>query len=76
MGRGLLVIAGERNSEVQRSEGDNVYAAERYAGSFRRVISLPEDVDSARVDARLRDGLLHITVAKRKSSRPRQITVY
>jgi HSP20 family protein len=75
--RGLLVIAGERqtNSEGARGQGETVYAQERFAGAFRRVVSLPEDADPNRVDARLRDGVLQVTVSKRESSKPRQITV-
>jgi HSP20 family protein len=74
--RGLLAMAGERKSLVPE-EGDatSVYAQERFAGSFRRVVSLPEDADPARVDAKYRDGVLRITVSKRESSRPRRIEV-
>lgn len=72
--KGVLTIAGERNGAA-RGNGENIYAQERFTGSFRRVISLPDDADPAKVDAKLRDGLLRITVAKRESSRPRQITV-
>jgi len=39
------------------------------------VISLPEDADPAKVEAKFRDGVLHVTVAKRESSKPRQISV-
>jgi HSP20 family protein len=74
--KGLLVIAGERKGDArQRSEGDTVYAQERFTGSFRRVVSLPEDADPTKVEARFRDGMLHISVSKRESSKPRQITV-
>lgn len=74
--KGLLVIAGERNSEApKRNEGDTVYAQERFTGSFRRVIALPDDADPAKVDAQMREGVLHVTIAKRESSKPRQITV-
>lgn len=74
--KGLLVIAGERAVETgERGDGDTVYAQERFSGAFRRVISLPEDADPAKVDASFRDGLLHITVHKRESSKPRQINV-
>ena len=73
---GLLIIAGERNAEASNAaENDTVYAQERFAGAFRRVISLPDEADLSKVEARLRDGALHISVAKRESSRPRQITV-
>ena len=74
--KGLLVIAGERNSEApKRNEGDTVYAQERFAGSFRRVLALPDDADPTKVDAQMREGVLHVTIAKRESSKPRQITV-
>ena len=74
--RGLLVIAGERRSELPPAdERANVYANERFTGRFRRVVSLPEDADPARVDASYRDGVLRVTVAKRESSLPRRIEV-
>ena len=74
--RGLLVIAGERKSQVpEPGDSTSVYAQERFAGSFRRVVSLPEDADPAKVDATYRDGILRVSVAKRESSRPRRIEV-
>jgi HSP20 family protein len=74
--RGLLVIAGERKSELPEA-GDriSVYAQERFAGNFRRVVSLPDDADPGKVDASYRDGILRVTVAKRESSKPRRIEV-
>jgi HSP20 family protein len=74
--RGLLVIAGERASDIP--EGDeraSVYARERFTGRFRRVVSLPDDADPGRVDAKYTDGVLRISVAKRESSLPRRIEV-
>jgi len=74
--RGLLVIAGERKPQLpDRRDGVNVYAQERFAGNFRRVLSLPEDADPGRIEASYRDGILRISVAKRESSRPRRIEV-
>ena len=74
--RGLLVIAGERKGELPPpGERSSVYANERFTGKFRRVVSLPEDADPARVEANYRDGVLRITVAKRESSLPRRIEV-
>jgi len=74
--RGLLVISGERKSLVPESgDSTSVYAQERFAGSFRRVVSLPEDADPAKVQASYRDGILRVTVAKRESSKPRRIEV-
>jgi HSP20 family protein len=75
--RGLLSLAGERRVDSSQGgqSGANTYAQERFTGKFRRVISLPEDADPAKVEAKFRDGVLHVTVAKRESSKPRQISV-
>jgi len=74
--RGLLIISGERKSEVpEPGDATSVYAQERFTGSFRRVVSLPDDADPAKVDATYRDGILRVTVAKRESSKPRRIEV-
>lgn len=74
--RGLLSLSGERRTESSHSQiGATTYAQERFTGKFRRVISLPEDADPAKVEARFSDGVLHVTVAKRESSKPRQIRI-
>lgn len=73
--RGLLVIAGERQGDVPDDEGTSVYAQERFAGPFRRVVSLPDDADPQRVEASYRDGVLRVSIAKRESSKPRRIEI-
>ena len=74
--KGLLTIAGERKGALpEASDKVNVYAAERFAGAFRRVVSLPEDADATRVEASYRDGILRIVIPKREASKPRRIEV-
>lgn len=69
----LLTISGERKAPVE--EDKDYYRKERFDGTFRRVITLPEDVDPNRVDARYRDGVLQINVQRREAARPKQIEV-
>jgi HSP20 family protein len=73
--RGLLSLVGQRTTSADRPDGTHTYAQERFEGRFRRVIALPEDADPGKVEAKCRDGILHIKVAKRESSKPRQITI-
>jgi HSP20 family protein len=74
--KGLLSIAGERTAqEKQLPEGTRQYARERFNGSFRRVIELPQQADPDKVTARYVDGCLLISVGKRETSAPRAITV-
>ena len=69
----LLAVSGER--KVPFDEAADYYRQERYDGEFRRVVTLPDDVDPDRVEAKYRDGVLQITVQRREAVRPRQITV-
>lgn len=70
----LLSIAGER--DIQANEGASYYRRERFNGEFRRSISLPEDVDPDRVDARYKDGVLTVTIGRRAEAKPRQIEIH
>ncbi|MFS2098751.1 Hsp20/alpha crystallin family protein [Variovorax sp. Varisp85] len=74
--RGLLTISGERKSALPE-EGDKaaVHINERFEGAFRRVMTLPEDADPDAVNARMSDGVLHITVQRRASAQPRRIAI-
>lgn len=74
--KGLLTIAGERKDEIpDDNERFSVYAQERFAGPFRRVISLSEEADPDRVEASYRDGVLRVSVRKRESTIPRRVEV-
>jgi HSP20 family protein len=74
--RGVMTISGERKSDLPESDAKvNVYGNERFSGRFRRAISLPEDIDPAKVEATYRDGVLRVSIARRESALPRRITV-
>jgi len=74
--RGVLRIEGERTSAIPDADAQvHVYARERGAGRFARAISLPDDVDPAKVNAQYRDGVLQISIARRESAQPKRITV-
>ena len=74
--RGLLTIAGERRTNLPADDKKSaLHINERFNGSFRRVISLPQDVDPNGVTAEYRDGVLHVTVKRLESAQPRRITV-
>jgi HSP20 family protein len=73
--KGLLVMAGERKDDMPQEDDLAMYTQERFNGTFRRVISLPEDVDPNKINATYRDGLLRIAVSRQESSKPRRIEV-
>jgi HSP20 family protein len=69
-----LTLSGERTIP---SEGDTVryHRREREAGKFSRVIGLPGDIDTNKVDAKLTNGMLTVTIAKAEAAKPKQITI-
>jgi len=74
--KGLLTIAGDRGKGVpEEGEGVSIYATERFTGRFKRVVSLPEDADGAKVEATCRNGVLRILVPKREAIRPRRVEI-
>ena len=74
--KGVLTIAGERKpSAPSRDDKATVHIDERFAGRFRRVVSLPDDVDPNGVTASYRNGLLHVSVRRKEATQPRRISV-
>ena len=74
--RGVLTIAGERKSDLPNAETKaNVHINERFHGRFRRVLTLPDDVDPNGVTAQYQDGILHISIKRREEAQPRRISV-
>lgn len=74
--RGVLTIAGERKPALPQSdEKTTLHVNERAAGRFRRVVSLPDDIDPNAVDAKYADGVLHVSIKRREAAQPRRITV-
>ena len=74
--RGMLSIAGERKNELPgKDEKANLHIEERFAGKFRRVVTLPDDVDPDAVQAAYRDGVLHVSVQRKQAAQPRRITI-
>jgi HSP20 family protein len=69
-----LSISGERKIPEEK-EGTKYHRREREAGTFSRVISLPSDVNGAKVEARCNDGILTVVLPKAESAKPKQIAV-
>lgn len=74
--RGVLTLSGERAAtRPGADERATLHIAERFAGRFRRVVSLPDDIDPDSVQARYRDGVLQVSVRRREAVQPRRIEV-
>ena len=69
-----LALQGRR---AERSEDGkrSYHRREIQCGSFSRAVSLPVKVDAERIDAKLADGVLRVTLMKAAEVTPRRIEV-
>lgn len=74
--RGVLTLSGERKGVTPPTdEKSTLHINERFAGRFRRVVSLPDDIDPNSVAAEYRDGVLRVAIKRREATQPRRIQV-
>ena len=70
----VLTIEGEKT--LPDAEAKDAYLRiERYYGKFTRSFTLPHYVDSAKISAEHKDGILTLRLPKRAETKPRQIQV-
>ena len=69
-----LTLKGERKREAEVKE-DQYHRIERSYGRFVRTVLLPSVVDSSKVKATYRDGVLEIQLPKREEAKPKEIKV-
>lgn len=72
--KGVLTIAGERRLD-DIPEKATLHIDERFAGRFRRVVNLPDDIEPSAIEAKYRDGVLHVSVRRKEEAQPRRIIV-
>jgi HSP20 family protein len=70
----LLVIKGERRFEQEVKEQSFLHV-ERTYGTFERLIQLPMPVQSDKVKATYRDGVLVIQLPKVEAVKPKEIKI-
>ena len=72
---GVLTLKGERSFDNEIKE-EKYYCRERTFGKFERIFKLPSDVDSEKISADYKDGILKIDVPKPEGKKPKQIAVH
>ena len=70
----VLTINGERKEEKEEKK-DGYIRTERVYGSFVRSFTLPQTVDSEKIEANYKDGVLILHVPKKPEAKPKQIEV-
>lgn len=70
----LLTLSGERKRE-QETNNKTYHRVERYYGRFLRTIALPVAVNTDKVKAIYKDGVLHVTLTKPETLKPAEIKI-
>jgi HSP20 family protein len=63
LANGVLTIKGEKKEEKEEKQKD-YHLSERRFGSFQRAFTVPEGIDSDKIDATFKDGVLTVTLPK------------
>lgn len=68
-----LVLSGEK--KVEKRDEATQHVLERSYGSFRRVLSLPEDADVEHIAAASKNGVLTVTIPRKAPEKPAARTI-
>ena len=68
-----LRIQGKKT--IAYDENASIHRRERTAGQFDRTVTLPDEIDSARVSADFRDGVLTLRLPRAESAKPRTVAI-
>jgi len=71
---GVLTISAERKHEKDEKT-KNVHRLERYYGQMERKLALPSSVEDVKVEAVYKDGLLHVTLPKKATAKPKAVAI-
>ncbi len=70
----VLTVKGEKKQEKEEKE-ENYHRIERSFGTFSRSIRLPWEVQSEKIKANYRNGVLNITLPKSEEAKKKEIKI-
>jgi len=69
-----LIIEASYNTTKEETKG-TIYRCERYSGSYRRNLVLPENAEISKISAKMEDGVLKLIIPKKEPSPKKEIAV-
>lgn len=70
----ILTLKGERRAD-QEVQQESYQRVERSYGAFTRSFTLPSVVDTDKIKAEFKDGVLRLTLPKKEEAKPKQISI-
>lgn len=74
LAQGVLTIRGEKKQEKEEKE-ENYHFVERSYGSFSRSIRVPGEVQSDKIKAAYKDGILRVTLPKTEDTKKKEVKI-
>jgi HSP20 family protein len=74
MNNGFLTIKGEKKHEREEKD-ENYHLVERSYGSFTRSVRLPREVQSDKITASFKNGVLRVTLPKSEEAKKKEIKI-
>ncbi|HUS49067.1 MAG TPA: Hsp20/alpha crystallin family protein [Candidatus Paceibacterota bacterium] len=65
-----IVVKGEKIQEKEENKNE-IHVSERYYGSFRRELKLPNRADADKINASYKNGILTIDIPKKEEEKPK-----
>ncbi len=72
--KNVLTLRGERKLDEQVNR-DNYHRVERSYGAFSRSFTLPTAVDTEKINAEYKDGVLRVLLPTKEEAKPKQISI-
>ncbi len=69
-----MTVKGEKKQEKEEKE-ENYHRVERSYGAFSRSIRLPRDVQSDKIKASYKDGVLKVTLPKSEEAKRKEVKI-
>ncbi len=70
----VLTLRGERRFETDVKR-ESCHRVERAYGTFSRSFTLPNVVDTEKIKADYKDGVLQVTLPQKEEAKPKQISI-
>ena len=70
----VMTVAGKREQE-KKTDDEQFHMVERSFGSFTRSFTVPDDIDSKKLEAELKDGVLTVTLPKGPEAKPTKVQI-
>jgi len=70
-----VAISAEVKNEKEVKDGEKLLRSERYYGSVSRAFSLEQDVDESAAQAKYNEGVLELTLPKKKTASARKLVI-